>query len=103
MIKVHNFHLQKLCILCHIEKAGITPTPQPLITRVKYVIPVNIFNFCFQYTFETLFRSLHFALMDNSCREYLFLTDFFMVSGTAALDLFNVVMGKTLSIFLVCC
>lgn len=53
-----------------------------------------------RYTFETLFRSLHFALMDNSCREYLFLTDFFMVSGTAALDLFNVVMGKTLSIFL---
>ena len=55
----------------------------------------------FQYTFESLFRSLHFALMDNSCREYLFLTDFFMASGTSALDLFNVVMGKTLSIFLV--
>ena len=26
-----------------------------------------------------------------------------MASGTAALDLFNVVIGKTLSIFLVCC
>ena len=56
----------------------------------------------FQYAFESLFRSLHFALMDNCCREYLFLCDFFMASGTSALDLFNVVLGKTLSIFLVC-
>jgi len=54
-----------------------------------------------QYTFESLFRSLHFALMDNASREYLFLTDFFMASETTALDLFNVVLGKTLSIYLV--
>ncbi|KAL3872238.1 hypothetical protein ACJMK2_040174 [Sinanodonta woodiana] len=38
--------------------------------------------------------------MDNSCREYLFLTDFFMASGTAAQDLFNAIMGKTLTMFL---
>ncbi|XP_053380589.1 vacuolar protein sorting-associated protein 52 homolog isoform X2 [Mercenaria mercenaria] len=53
-----------------------------------------------RYTFESLFRSLHFALMDNACREYLFLTDFFMASGTSAIDLFNTVFGKTLSIYL---
>ncbi|KAL4219562.1 Vacuolar protein sorting-associated protein 52 [Mactra antiquata] len=53
-----------------------------------------------RFTFESLFRSLHFALMDNACREYLFLTDFFMASGTSALDLFNTVLGKTLSIYL---
>ncbi|XP_052789808.1 vacuolar protein sorting-associated protein 52 homolog [Mya arenaria] len=53
-----------------------------------------------RYTFESLFRSLHFALMDNSSREYLFLTDFFMASETTAIDLFNVVLGKTLSIYL---
>ncbi|KAL7868496.1 hypothetical protein SRHO_G00098800 [Serrasalmus rhombeus] len=34
------------------------------------------------------------------CREYLFLSDFFMVAGNSALDLFNSVMGKTLSMFL---
>uniref|UniRef100_A0A670HQT0 Vacuolar protein sorting-associated protein 52 homolog n=1 Tax=Podarcis muralis TaxID=64176 RepID=A0A670HQT0_PODMU len=53
-----------------------------------------------QYPFESLFRSQHFALLDNSCREYLFLCDFFLVTGTPALDLFNAVMGKTLTMFL---
>lgn len=40
--------------------------------------------------------------MDNCCREYLFIVDFFMVStsGTPAQDLFNNIMGKTLSMFL---
>lgn len=54
-----------------------------------------------QYPFESLFRSQHYALLDNSCREYLFLCDFFLVAGTPALDLFNTVMGKTLTLFLV--
>ncbi|XP_041739746.1 vacuolar protein sorting-associated protein 52 homolog isoform X1 [Coregonus clupeaformis] len=53
-----------------------------------------------RYPYETLFRSQHYALLDNSCREFLFLTDFFMVAGNSALDLFNSVMGKTLSLFL---
>ncbi|KAJ8000122.1 hypothetical protein DPEC_G00201570 [Dallia pectoralis] len=53
-----------------------------------------------RYPYETLFRSQHYALLDNGCREYLFLSDFFMVVGNSALDLFNCVMGKTLSLFL---
>ncbi|XP_075345811.1 vacuolar protein sorting-associated protein 52 homolog [Mycteria americana] len=53
-----------------------------------------------RYPFESLFRSQHYALLDNSCREYLFLCDFFMVTGPSAQDLFNAVMGKTLSMFL---
>ncbi|KAK7502660.1 hypothetical protein BaRGS_00006235 [Batillaria attramentaria] len=53
-----------------------------------------------RYSFETLFRSLHFALMDNSCREYLFICDFFIVSGTGAQSLFDAIFGKTLSMFL---
>ncbi|XP_013412635.1 vacuolar protein sorting-associated protein 52 homolog isoform X2 [Lingula anatina] len=53
-----------------------------------------------KYTFESLFRSQHYALLDNCCREYLFIVDFFMVSGSAAQDLFNAVMGKTMSSFL---
>uniref|UniRef100_A0A3P8YSE3 Vacuolar protein sorting-associated protein 52 homolog n=1 Tax=Esox lucius TaxID=8010 RepID=A0A3P8YSE3_ESOLU len=53
-----------------------------------------------RYPYETLFRSQHYALLDNGCREYLFLSDFFMVAGNSALDLFNSVMGKTLSLFL---
>uniref|UniRef100_A0A673I917 Vacuolar protein sorting-associated protein 52 homolog n=1 Tax=Sinocyclocheilus rhinocerous TaxID=307959 RepID=A0A673I917_9TELE len=53
-----------------------------------------------RYPYETLFRSQHYALLDNSCREFLFLSDFFMVAGNSALDLFNSIMGKTLSMFL---
>ena len=44
---------------------------------------------------------MHFALLDNSCREYLFLADFFMAHNNAAKDLFTSVFGKTLSLFLV--
>ena len=39
--------------------------------------------------------------MDNCCREYLFICDFFLVSGTGAQTLFDAIMGKTLSLFLV--
>ncbi|XP_038135686.1 vacuolar protein sorting-associated protein 52 homolog [Cyprinodon tularosa] len=53
-----------------------------------------------RYPYETLFRSQHYALLDNGCREFLFLCDFFMVAGNSALDLFNCIMGKTLSMFL---
>ncbi|XP_038598181.1 vacuolar protein sorting-associated protein 52 homolog [Tachyglossus aculeatus] len=53
-----------------------------------------------RFPFESLFRSQHYALLDNSCREYLFLCDFFSVCGPAALDLFNAVMGRTLAVTL---
>ncbi|KAH1182856.1 hypothetical protein KIL84_004348 [Mauremys mutica] len=53
-----------------------------------------------RYPFESLFRSQHYALLDNSCREYLFLCDFFLVTGPSAQELFNTVMGKTLAMFL---
>ncbi|KAK2547080.1 Vacuolar protein sorting-associated protein 52-like protein [Acropora cervicornis] len=53
-----------------------------------------------KYSFESLFRSMHFALLDNSCREYLFLADFFMAQNNTAKDLFTAVFGKTLSLFL---
>ena len=39
--------------------------------------------------------------MDNCCREYLFLVDFFMVTGSSATDLFHAIMSKTLSLFMV--
>ncbi|XP_033763726.1 vacuolar protein sorting-associated protein 52 homolog [Pecten maximus] len=53
-----------------------------------------------KYNFECLFRSIHFALMDNCCREYLFLVDFYMASGSASIDLFNSIIGKTLTLYL---
>ncbi|KAG7209787.1 hypothetical protein KM043_011405 [Ampulex compressa] len=50
-----------------------------------------------RYHYEALFRSEQYALVDNACREYLFLTEFFKVFGAQAMDIFNQVMGKTLS------
>ncbi|XP_032942882.1 vacuolar protein sorting-associated protein 52 homolog [Catharus ustulatus] len=52
-----------------------------------------------RYPFESLFRSQHYALLDTSCREFSFLTEFFLVAGAAAQELFNAVMGKTLNMF----
>lgn len=53
-----------------------------------------------RYSFESLFRSEHYAFMDNCCREYLFLCDFFLVTKGSAQEMFNSVMGKTISMFL---
>lgn len=52
----------------------------------------------FQYPFEALFRSVQYALVDNACREYLFICEYFMVKNQPALDLFNKIMGKTLNL-----
>jgi len=52
-----------------------------------------------RYSFEALFRSQHFALLDNCCREYLFLCDFFLVTGNSARELFTAVMGKVVTLF----
>ncbi|XP_014206757.1 vacuolar protein sorting-associated protein 52 homolog [Copidosoma floridanum] len=53
-----------------------------------------------KYHYEALFRSEQYAVVDNGCREYLFLTEFFKLRGPQALDIFNQVMGKTLSLLL---
>ncbi|KAB0798131.1 hypothetical protein PPYR_09124 [Photinus pyralis] len=51
-----------------------------------------------RYPFEALFRSEQYAMVDNACREYLFVSEFFMVRGPQALDLFNYIMGKTIGL-----
>jgi len=51
-----------------------------------------------KYPFEMLYRSALYALVDNGCREFLFLAEFFMVEGQNAQDLFNLVFGKTLQV-----
>lgn len=36
--------------------------------------------------------------MENACREFIFISEFFMVQGQNALDLFQQVLGKTLAL-----
>lgn len=50
----------------------------------------------FQYSYEAIFRSIQYALVDNACREFLFISEYFMVQNQPALQLFNKIMGKTL-------
>lgn len=58
--------------------------------RAFYLHTTIIFFFKFQ--FEALFRSVHLAFVDHCSHEFLFLTDFFMVSGQAAIDLHSKVL-----------
>ncbi|GAB6031475.1 Vacuolar protein sorting-associated protein 52 [Chamberlinius hualienensis] len=53
-----------------------------------------------KYSFESLFRSQQYSLLDNTCREYMFVTDFFTVRDASVHELFNSIMGKTLSMLL---
>ena len=58
-------------------------------------------DFYLQYPFESLFRSFQYALVDNSCHEFTFVTEFFMTRDTNALLLFEIVMGKTMTMLVV--
>ena len=52
--------------------------------------------------YEALFRSIVFTLVDNACREYLFLGEFFLQRNPQHLqDLFHLVMGRSLAHVLV--
>lgn len=54
-----------------------------------------------KYPYEVLFRSEQFGLLENACREYVFVTEFFMLSGTEGVEVFNQVMGKTVGVLTV--
>lgn len=53
-----------------------------------------------RYSYEVIFRSQHYAMADNACREYLFLSEFFRVEPAQAMDLFQEVMGKTTQLYI---
>ncbi|KAL3123811.1 hypothetical protein niasHT_010024 [Heterodera trifolii] len=52
------------------------------------------------FQFESLFRSVQYALVDHCSHEFLFICDFFMVNGQSAVDLFTSVMGRSISLLL---
>lgn len=71
-----------------------------LTTQLEAPIIVPHTELKTKYHYEALFRSEQYALADNASREYLFLTEFFKVCNTQALDIFNQVMGNTLNLML---
>lgn len=48
--------------------------------------------------YEKLFRSEQYGLMENACREFIFLSEFFCVQSANAQDLFLQVLGRSLSL-----
>ena len=65
------------------------------------IVAVTLLFFSFQCPYEKLFRSEQYGLMENACREFIFLSEFFMVQGTNAQDIFAQVLGKTLALLTV--
>ncbi|KAF2355350.1 Vps52 [Trinorchestia longiramus] len=51
-----------------------------------------------KFGFEVLFRSQQFALLDNCCREYTFLSQFFLVTDADALKLFKAVLATAIQL-----
>lgn len=62
------------------------------------IIPNNNHQKIKKYPYEALFRSEQYALVDNACREYLFIIEFYLVRGNQSQELFNQIMGKTMSL-----
>ena len=52
------------------------------------------------YHYEMLFRSMNYAFLENACREYLFIKDFFLVDQRGNSIMFQNVMGKTMELIL---
>ncbi|CCD67346.2 Vacuolar protein sorting-associated protein 52 homolog [Caenorhabditis elegans] len=55
------------------------------------------------YQFEALFRSIQLAFVDHYSHEYLFITDFFLVSNDEAIELHNKAMARAMSVVLKSC
>lgn len=52
------------------------------------------------YPFEQLFRSMQYALCDNAAREYLFISEFFLLTKQGAADMFENILEKSMSLFI---
>uniref|UniRef100_A0A0N4ZFF2 Vacuolar protein sorting-associated protein 52 homolog n=1 Tax=Parastrongyloides trichosuri TaxID=131310 RepID=A0A0N4ZFF2_PARTI len=49
--------------------------------------------------FEKIFRSVQYSLVDHASYEYLFSSDFFLITGENLIDHFSQVMGKSIGYF----
>ncbi|KAF6208659.1 hypothetical protein GE061_017117 [Apolygus lucorum] len=51
-----------------------------------------------RFSYEALFRTEQYALVDNACREFIFITEFFGFKAKIALDVFSQIWGRTLTL-----
>lgn len=64
------------------------------------IVPHAVQKSDVKHSFESLFRSQQFALADNTCREFVFISEFFIANSHIAQDIFGLVFGKTLAMLL---
>jgi len=74
-----------------------------LLTEIEapIIVPHAAADNKVRYPYESLFRSHQYAIVDNCCREYLFICDFFMLAqgSSQALDVFTAIFDKALGLF----
>lgn len=64
-------------------------------TEADLIVPHTAQKQDQRYSIEALFRSHQYALVDNACREYLFIVEFFDQRPPQALQLFQIMFAKT--------
>lgn len=64
------------------------------------LVPHTATKMDMKYPLESIFRSLQFAILDNGCREYVFLSEFFILNPESTEYYFHKVFGKTLDLFI---
>ncbi|KAM7319328.1 hypothetical protein ACRRTK_022440 [Alexandromys fortis] len=97
---LHSAHAAPLKQVSHLHPGHLRCCHLPTELEALILVPHTAQCGEQRYLFEALFRSQHYALLDNSCCEYLFICEFFVVSGPAAHDLFHAVMGHALAMTL---
>lgn len=51
-----------------------------------------------KFSIEVIFRNIQYAFLENACREYLFLSEFFIANSKLSVDLFNTMFSKSLGV-----
>ena len=51
-----------------------------------------------KYSLECIFRGIQFAFLDNACREYLFISEYFMSNTKISQEFFHSIFSKTLDL-----
>ena len=86
-----------LCIFCSINPVLVKDTRRVTIISVPQapiIVPHAQQKTDQRYPYEMLFRSVQYALVDNACREFLFISEFFMLDTNTAQELFNNIFSK---------
>lgn len=64
------------------------------------IVPHSAHKNEIKHSLEAIFRSIQFTFLENACREYLFISEYFMGNSKISLEYFNSIFAKTLDLLL---